>query len=77
MTLSYVIKNNNTVLLRHVLKKIYIIFQVPATDKPKYVRAILRQMLIFDIKAVNLIFQKTYLANELENLEQKLQIFMR
>ena len=67
MTLCYVIKNGDIGLFKHAMREVYIIFQAPAPSKPKYARAMLRQVHIFDIKAANPILQQTYLANALVN----------
>ena len=53
MTLCYAIKNGNTGLLNHALREICIILQSPVLGKPKYARAMLRQVHIFDTKAAD------------------------
>ena len=67
MTLCYAIKNRDTGLLKHALREVCIIFQSPVVGKPKYAKAMLRQLHIFDTKAADLVLQKTYLANSLVN----------
>lgn len=54
--LYYIIKNGNISFLKYVIREIFIILQIPIALKPKYVKAILRQVYIFDTKVVNLIF---------------------
>ena len=53
ITFYYTIKNGDIGLLKHAIREICIIFQVPVASKPKYTRAILRQVHIFDTKAVD------------------------
>lgn len=67
MTLCYEIKNGDIGLLRHALRKLCIILQAPVAREPKYARAMLRQVHIFDTKAADPILQEAYLANALVN----------
>ena len=67
MTLCFVIKHGDIGLLRHALRKVAVILQAPAAKKPKYAKALLRQIHIIDTKAADPILQKTYLANALVN----------
>lgn len=67
MTLYYAIKNGDIGLLWHAMRKVGVILQAPAASKPKYARAMLRQLYIFDIQAADHILQKAYLANALVN----------
>ena len=67
MTLCYAIKNGDTGLLKHALREICIILQSPVLGKPKYARAMLRQVHIFDTKAADPVLQEAYLANALVN----------
>ena len=53
ITLYYLIKYGDISLLKHIIKEIYIILQVSATQKPKYVYKMLRQVHIFDTKAAD------------------------
>lgn len=53
MTLCYTIKNGDISLFKHVMREIYITFQIPAASKPKYIRAMLRQVHIFDTKVAD------------------------
>lgn len=41
--------------------------QAPSASKPKYARALLRQIHIMDTNAADLVLQDTYLANALVN----------
>lgn len=75
MTLCYAIKNGDTGFLKYALTEICIIFQLPVLGKPKYARAILRQIHIFDTKAADLVLQKAYLANALVNFKGQSNIF--
>lgn len=67
MTLCYSIKNGDTGLLKHALREVCIIFQSTVVGKPKYARAMLRQLHIFDTKAADPVLQEAYLANLLVN----------
>lgn len=69
MTFCYTIKYGDTSLVKYALREICIIFQSPIVKKPKYARAMLKQVHIFDTKAVDLVLQETYLANVLINLK--------
>lgn len=51
MTFYYTIKNGDISLLKYTMREVYIILQAPATLKPKHVKAMLRQIHIFDTKA--------------------------
>lgn len=77
MTLYYVIKNSNILLLKHVLKKVCIILQALAVYKPKYVKAMLRQVHIFNTKVADTILQEAYLANTLVNLKEEPRTFYK
>ena len=48
MTFDYTIKNGDIGLLKHTMREVCIILQAPAALKPKYVKAMLRQIHIFD-----------------------------
>lgn len=67
MTLYHAIKMSDIGLLCQAIREVCIILQAPATSKPKYAKAMLRQIHIIDTKAVEPIFQKAYLANALVN----------
>lgn len=67
MTLCHAIKMGDTGLLRHAMREVFIIFQALAASKPKYARAMLRQIHIINTKAANPILQEAYLANALVN----------
>lgn len=67
MTLSYAIKHGDIGLLCHAMREVCVIVQAPAAGKPKYARAMLRQLHIFDTKAANPQLQEAYLANALVN----------
>lgn len=67
MTLSYAIKHGDIGLLRHAMQEVSVILQAPAANKPKYARAMLRQLHIFDTKASDPQLQESYLANALVN----------
>ena len=75
MTLCYALKNGDIGLLKHTMREVCIILQAPAASKPKYARAMLRQVHIFDTKAADPILQKAYLANALVNPRGKSQTF--
>lgn len=75
ITVCYAIKNSDISFLKYAMREICIILQVLAASKPKYARAILRQIYIFDTKAANPIFQEAYLANVLVNPKSKPQSF--
>lgn len=75
MTLYYTIKNGDIGLLKHVMREIFIILWAPAASKPKYAKAILRQVYIFDTKAADPSFQEAYLANAIVNPRGKSQSF--
>lgn len=77
MTFCYAIKNGDISLLKHAMREVYIIFQAPAASKPKYARAMLRQVYIFDIKAADPSFQEGYLANALVNPRGKPKSFYK
>lgn len=53
------------------MKEVSIILQALAVSKPKYIRAMLRQVYIFDTKAAHLILEQVYLANTLVNPRSK------
>lgn len=67
LTLCYSIKWDDVGLLQIVLRKIYIIFQAPSANKPKYAREMLRQVHILDSNAADLVLCKAYIANALVN----------
>lgn len=67
MTLCYAIKHGDIGLLRYALREMAVIFQAPAAKKPKYAKALLRQIHIIDTKAAAPILQEAYLANALVN----------
>lgn len=67
MILCHIIKTGDTGLLCHELKEVCIVLQAPAVLKPKYVKAMLRQIYIIDTKAADLILQEAYLANAFVN----------
>ena len=67
ITLCYIIKNRDTSLFKYALREICIILQLPVLSKPKYARAILKQVHIFNIKAAHLVLQEAYIANALVN----------
>lgn len=67
MTLCYAIKNVDIGFFKHAMREICIILQAPAALKPKYARAMLRQVHISNTKAADPILQKAYLANTLIN----------
>lgn len=67
LTLCYSIKHGDIGLLRHAMREICVILQAPSACKPKYARAMLRQIHIFDTKASDPILQEAYLANALVN----------
>lgn len=75
MTLCYAIKNGNIGLLKYAMREVCIILQTSVVSKPKYVRAILRQIHIFDTKTVDPILQQAYLVNIFVNPKGKLQSF--
>ena len=62
MTLCYAIKNGVIGLLKYALREIAIIFQARAAKKPKYAKALLRQVHIIDTKAADPVLQEVYLA---------------
>lgn len=75
MTLCYTIKNGDIGLFKYALREICIMFQLPILSKPKYAKTILKQVYIFDIKAADLVFYKTYLANALVNSKDQPSTF--
>lgn len=75
MILCYAINNDDIGIFKHAMKEVCIIFQVPAASKPKYTKAMLRQVYIFDMKVADPIFQEIYLANTLVKSRGKLQSF--
>lgn len=75
MTFCYTIKYGNISFLRYTLWEVAVIFQVSATKKSKYTKALLRQIYIIDTKAADPIFQETYIANALVNLRGLSQTF--
>lgn len=75
MTLCYTIKNGDVGLFWYTMREVAFILQAPAALKPKYARAILRQLHIFDTKAADSIFQELYLANALVNPRGQFQTF--
>lgn len=60
MTLCYIIKHGDTGLFCYIIWEIYIIIQVIAILKPKYIRLILTNI-------VDFILQEVYLINILIN----------
>lgn len=56
MTFCYVIKYGDISLLWHRIKEVIIIFPASVILKPKYLKTVLKQLYIFDIKAINLLF---------------------
>lgn len=68
LTLCYAIKFGDIGLLRHAMREVCIIMQAPSAAKPKYARAMLRQLHIFDTNAADPVLQEAYLANSLVNL---------
>lgn len=56
MTLYYTIKNNNIGFFKYIIRKVFIIFQIVKVLKLKYIKAIFKQIYIFNIKTVDLIF---------------------
>lgn len=54
MTLFYAIKYRDIGFLYHVIREVTVIFQALAAKKPKYAKAMLRQLHIFDTKAFDL-----------------------
>lgn len=72
MTICYAIKNGDIGLLKHAMREVCIIFQALTGSKPKYVRAILKQVYIFDTKVAYQILQEVYLANTFVNLRDKI-----
>lgn len=77
MTLCYVIKNKDTGLFKHTLRKVYIIFQLLVIGKPNYATTILRQLYIFDIKAIDPVLKDVPLANVLDNLKGQFRTFYK
>lgn len=75
MTFCFAIKNGDTSLLKYALREICIISQLPVVEKQKYVRAILKQLHIFDTKAIDPVLQKTYLANSFVNFKGQSRTF--
>lgn len=67
MTFSHAVKHRDIGLLRHAIREVCIILQVPSASKPKYARVILRQLHIFDTNASSPQLQEAYLANSLVN----------
>lgn len=67
MTISYAVKHGDIGLLRHAMREVCIILQAPSASKPKYARAMLRQLHIFDTDASTPQLQEAYLANSLVN----------
>lgn len=55
MTLCYAIKMGDISFFCHAIGEVCIILQAPATSKPKYARAMLRQVYIIDTKTADLI----------------------
>ncbi len=77
MTLCYAIKNGDIGLLWHAMREVGVILQASAASKPKYARAMLRQLHIFDTQAADPILQEAYLANVLVNPRGQLQTFYK
>ena len=77
MTFCYVIKNGNTDFLKHTLRKVCIIFQSSVIGKPKYARAMLRQLHIFDTKSADPVLQEAYLTDSLINFKSQLRTFYK
>lgn len=67
MTLFYSIKHGDIGFFWHTLWEITVIPQVLSAKKPKYTRAIIRQIPIFNIKISDPQWQEAYLANVLVN----------
>lgn len=70
MSLCYAIKFGDMDLLCHTIREICIILQAPLPGKPKYARAMLRQIHVFDTEAADPILQEAYLANALVKLRK-------
>ena len=77
ITLCYAIKNGNMGLFKHAMREVCIILQALAASKPKYARAMLRQVHIFDTKAADPILQEAYLTNAFVNPRGKPQSFYK
>lgn len=75
MTLCYTIKNGDVRLLWYAMREVAFILQAPVVSKPKYARAMLRQLHIFDTKAADPILQESYLANAFVNPRGQPQTF--
>lgn len=53
------------------------ILQVPLASKLKYASEMIRQVYIFDTKAVDPTFQEAYLANYLVNIQRLSDLFYK
>ena len=67
MTLCYAIKHGDTGLFCHAMREICVILQALVACKPKYARAMIKQLHIIDTKSAAPILQEAYLANALVN----------
>ena len=62
MTLCYFIKYDDVEFLSYAIQEICIILQALLANKSKYACKMLRQVYIFDINALDLLLQETYLT---------------
>lgn len=77
MTLCFEIKHGDIGFLRHALREVAVILQALAAKKPKYAKALLREIHIIDTKAADPILQEAYLANALVNPRRLPQMFYK
>lgn len=68
LTLCYAIKQGDIGLLCHAIREVCIIMQAPSASKPKYAKALLRQVHIIDTAAAHPTLRAAYLASSLVNL---------
>lgn len=61
--LLYAIKHGNIGFFQYVVEEIILILLALAAKKPKYARAMMRPVYLFDIRASDPQLQKAYLAN--------------
>ncbi|MCJ1465963.1 hypothetical protein MMC07_004582 [Pseudocyphellaria aurata] len=68
LTLCCAIKHGDTGLLRTAIREVCIVMPAPSASKPKYAKALLRQVHIIETTAADPTLQEAYLANTLVNL---------
>lgn len=69
LTLKYAIKHGDIYLLRHVLRRVAVVFQADVAGTPKYRQALLYTLHLIDTPAASTRLQDCVLMNSLVNLQ--------